>query len=549
MKNLYKYLTWAALPLAFTACQDEIANDNSTVQNKDMYTLRCVVNNDPQSRAQIKLGNTAIESEYCYWNNGDQLTVYDHADIDESTTIESPVTNLFTIDSAYDENNPSNTANFIGASPLTDGHTITAIYPAQKVQGLPIENGCIKLSITGNRGAAVETTEEGWKKYMNNNMFMYSTVQVNGTNTSLHFNHLYSMVRITYTNATDTVQKLVSLDLNGNKLYFGTEVSFNIKTGETILSGSTSSVSHQLSDLTVAPGESYDIYGMFFPRRDVFSEDSYLYIQLNYNGLLKTPDLPTSLISAANGGANYFEAGKRYWFNVTQTNEGLVWTKDIEVERITNLELIQAIEESAGITFEKDADGFVEVEANRELIDGITTYLNLNNKGLTSLEGIEYFQNLKNLWCSDNQLEHVDLSKNVNLLTFECTNNLLTELDVTQNKALINLSCQDNAISTLDVSNNKMLETLQCDRNPLTSLDVSKNNNLNILHCGECNLSSLNISANTILEDLFCGWQHNLEGTGYTILELTINQSQKEIWDNNWDNINNNYVTPIVTVE
>ncbi|MDO4181579.1 MAG: hypothetical protein Q4D36_09870, partial [Bacteroidales bacterium] len=72
---------------------------------------------------------------------------------------------------------------------------------------------------------------------------------------------------------------------------------------------------------------------------------------------------------------------------------------------------------------------------------------------------------------------------------------------------------------------------------------------LNILHCGECNLSSLNISANTILEDLFCGWQHNLEGTGYTILELTINQSQKEIWDNNWDNINNNYVTPIVTVE
>ena len=59
-----------------------------------------------------------------------------------------------------------------------------------------------------------------------------------------------------------------------------------------------------------------------------------------------------------------------------------------------------------------------------------------------------------------------------------CNNNQLTSLDVTKNTALTSLSCSSNQLSSLDVTKNTALITLYCDRNQLSSLDVTKNTKL-----------------------------------------------------------------------
>ena len=52
-------------------------------------------------------------------------------------------------------------------------------------------------------------------------------------------------------------------------------------------------------------------------------------------------------------------------------------------------------------------------------IDTILT-LYINNMGISDLSGIEDFSSLSELFCYDNQIEHLDLSNNYNLFEVNC---------------------------------------------------------------------------------------------------------------------------------
>ena len=69
------------------------------------------------------------------------------------------------------------------------------------------------------------------------------------------------------------------------------------------------------------------------------------------------------------------------------------------------------------------ADG-VLTEAERNAV----TELDVSGLGLTSLENLSVFPNLKALNCSGNQLKTLDVSGNPLLESLSCGNNLLTEL-------------------------------------------------------------------------------------------------------------------------
>ena len=56
--------------------------------------------------------------------------------------------------------------------------------------------------------------------------------------------------------------------------------------------------------------------------------------------------------------------------------------------------------------------------------------LEVFNKGITDLTGIEGFTQLSELYCYNNQIMVLDLRYNSNLLELNCRNNLLTSLDV-----------------------------------------------------------------------------------------------------------------------
>ena len=124
--------------------------------------------------------------------------------------------------------------------------------------------------------------------------------------------------------------------------------------------------------------------------------------------------------------------------------------------------------------------------------------------GLKSLKGIEYFTALKELYCYENELTSLDVSKNTALTDLNCSYNQLTELNVSKNTALKYLNCISNQLTELDVSKNTALEELYCSNNQLTTLDVSKNTALTSLRCYSNQLIALDVSKNTAIEILDC---------------------------------------------
>ena len=127
------------------------------------------------------------------------------------------------------------------------------------------------------------------------------------------------------------------------------------------------------------------------------------------------------------------------------------------------------------------------------------------NKNIADLKGIEYFTALTQLSCGYNQLTSLDVSKNTALTGLYCGINQLTSLDVSKNTALTELECGINQLTSLDVSKNTALTELYCNFNQLTALDVSKNTALTDLYCNFNQLTSLDVSKNTALTEFECG--------------------------------------------
>lgn len=123
---------------------------------------------------------------------------------------------------------------------------------------------------------------------------------------------------------------------------------------------------------------------------------------------------------------------------------------------------------------------------NDNEIAGVTT-IDVSNKGITNLTGIEHFTALKKLNCGQNSLPMLDLSNNKALEELDCSNNQLSALEVTQNTALTHLHCQNNELTTLGLTNNKELIFLDCYDNQIR--DEGMDNLINSLQSNEGTLT------------------------------------------------------------
>lgn len=130
--------------------------------------------------------------------------------------------------------------------------------------------------------------------------------------------------------------------------------------------------------------------------------------------------------------------------------------------------------------------------------------IDVTQKRITDLKGIEYFTGLKKLNCWINELESLDLSKNTALEELICTRNKLTSLDVSQLTGLKVLKCSENKLTNLNISKNTALTVLRCSANQIRTLDVSHNTALRKLVCYENKLRELDVSQNTALTELKC---------------------------------------------
>ena len=120
------------------------------------------------------------------------------------------------------------------------------------------------------------------------------------------------------------------------------------------------------------------------------------------------------------------------------------------------------------------------------------TTIEINNKGVSDLKGIEAFPNLKELNCGNNSIQKLDLRQNPMLITLKCNKNQLTQLDLSKNPDIDYLNCSENQLEQLDVSHLK-LEYLDCSNNDLEQLDVQKSKWLRELNCSKNRLTELDV--------------------------------------------------------
>ncbi len=132
------------------------------------------------------------------------------------------------------------------------------------------------------------------------------------------------------------------------------------------------------------------------------------------------------------------------------------------------------------------------------------TSLNVSGKNIFDLTGIQDFVALEGLYCMDNKLTSLNVTKNTKLETLRCYINDIKSLNVTQNVALTILSCNNNNISRLDLSKNRDLKMLDFTKNRIASINLTKNRSLEFLACSQNGLKSLSVHENPRLAYLDC---------------------------------------------
>ena len=146
-----------------------------------------------------------------------------------------------------------------------------------------------------------------------------------------------------------------------------------------------------------------------------------------------------------------------------------------------------------------------------------------NSKEVNSLEGLEYFVNLRRLVCSGNTIPQIDLSNNINLETLIANGCELKLLDVSKNNKLVHLECSNNLLYTINLENNPCLLKIDVSKNKMAAIDLSRCIKLKSVNCSDNTLATLDISKNVELQSLDCS------NNQITVLSFVSNTSLSNI--------------------
>ena len=123
----------------------------------------------------------------------------------------------------------------------------------------------------------------------------------------------------------------------------------------------------------------------------------------------------------------------------------------------------------------------------------VVTYLNLDEKNISNMTGIEAFVNLGIMDCNGNLFTSIDLSQNTELSILHMSSLYLTSLDIRYNVKLTSLILEGLPLTTIDFSQNPLLMNLNISNSQLYGLDLSNNPNMYLLFCSSTPLVILNL--------------------------------------------------------
>ncbi len=170
-------------------------------------------------------------------------------------------------------------------------------------------------------------------------------------------------------------------------------------------------------------------------------------------------------------------------------------------------------------TIDTNNDGIIQ---EREA-EQFTSVLNISNKNISDLSGIEAFENISILNFSQNNLNAVDLSQNTFLISLDSFENNLTELDLSQNTLLESINTSNNLIEMLDLSSLTVLREILANNNSLSFLNLKNGNNTNMTLMNAQSNINLNCIAvdDTSFASTAAGWTIDTAATYGTTCDDT----------------------------
>ena len=136
-------------------------------------------------------------------------------------------------------------------------------------------------------------------------------------------------------------------------------------------------------------------------------------------------------------------------------------------------------------------DGLIQVNEAAQVKS-----LSLKGHGLTSIQDIQRFPNLKVINASGNNLAELRLEGLDSLEELSIGGNKLTILELKGLLQLKKIQCEVNLLKELSIKNLPNLETLRCSENQLTNLDVSSFSRLKYLITDNNKLHVIDVSHN-----------------------------------------------------
>ena len=446
-----KNITLAALALLLAACGNEEILENNENGNAEKVPMTFTAG-IPQTRTSLAEDGYTVN-----WTEGDRVAIYDGTDKlceFEATEIEG------------------NTATLSGDA--ASAGTYTAFYPFETVTTLTNESVTFTLTAaqTAVAGSFAEKLNPSWAQ------------DTDGSH-KLTFQNLCALARFTV--GIDGVTEVV-LTANGDDDALAGSLTYTIAEDKLAATGNASR-SVTLKG-TFESGQTY--YFVVAPGTLVGG------ITLRYTGGDGKTYVKTTKKEVA------FTAGEI-------ADLGNVATDGFS-EALNPAFAAALMEKYSNIGLTANPDGTAFLTDGIKLQMSQVSMLKVSGCSLTSLAGIEYFTGLEYLYCYDNSLKSLDVSK-------------LT--------SLTELLCNDNELETLSLPTTSKLTTLQCHNNALTALDVSKLTGLTSLTCYNNQMEALDITQNTVLEDLYCGQQK--KGETDLKLVLTLTDDQEMYWDAVWN--------------
>lgn len=475
-RNFLWTLPLAAVTLVMAACSnDEIIGGESQLGETVKMTFTA---DAPQTRTILLPVEPGTDWRGVEWQLGDAISVFD----------KNNANNRF---GNYDE---GDLGKFSGTAVESDSYI--AVYPYNKqmvCNGKTVSGLSLPSTQEAVAGTFAQNLSLAWAQTTSDYMF-------------LEFHHLCAVVKFSIFGQEAEQVETVTLTDNAQKT-LGYD-KFGI-----VIQGEGEEEQASLNER----GESFSSIVLNAPEGGFVSGSDYYFVILPDKEQAENAPFQSGLtlsFKMKDGNTIEKRTDKAIEMNVGEiANLGSI---SLEEKKITNKELIDALENVVVYpeTFDKDENGFVPITGkNEDIIAGIVS-MNIDNyyPFLTDLSGIEYLSNLEYLYCSQLEIESLDVSSLKKLKQLRCNDNPdLKTLNVSGLTNLETLECSNTGLTSLDVRGLENLQQLLCENSKSLSLTLGTHLNLIELSCNGCNLSSLDVSSFTALEKLDCGNNQNLK--------------------------------------